>query len=531
MVANQVADKGGMTLKASLTDLKKVVTQLVLSESGKKATNATEWDSSLRTLFASFDLSGFLLKSCGIQVASDKVADIVVNQQVEALLAEWNKRQGKGVKQEDEDENEVSLRSLMQERAQEMHAEMVKESAENEMRQVREVTFFLEWLTAVPPELKGKNPRAKYHANHNGKEWLMELESPKKREQRQVAWELIIHSISGLSGIPKSSWNHVPIGNVHQLYKLVFALYKSEDRTALVQELTDRMNSFRKSKSETFAAFWGRFEKMRTEMREIKMKIDHDVMKVIFYKAIEKGEDKKAKKAYQQMMMAYASRLEEIANVDLMYEKMEMTMKAREAEENEKEDEKFEKAKKKKDKKARQKARKARELAESSDSSDSSEDEKAVALKATANRSQHEDVRGVCSYFQNGTCSRGKQCNYEHRKLSQEGNRKLQDMMKEAWRKKNERGAGVAYTPIRCYECQKEGHIANQCPEKNGKQSVKKTNMTVSFAEKVKEGNENMSETERLVRKATAGLSVEQMKEFAKEVIELNEKMASKKQY
>jgi hypothetical protein len=204
-------------------------------------------------------------------------------------------------------------------------------------------------------------------------------------------------------------------------------------------------------------------------------------------------------------------------------------MKMIERIEREKEEAKFEKAKKKKDKRARQKARKAREQAESSDSSDSSEDEKAVALKATANRSQHEDVRGVCSYFQNGTCTRGKACNYEHRKLSKEGNQKLQDMMREAWRKKNEKGAEAVYTPIKCYECQKEGHIARQCPEKKAK-----TNKTVSFAGEVEEKgekNENMSETESLVRKVAAGMSDKELKKFAKDVSELNEKMTREKQH
>ena len=129
MVANQSSGKGAVS-RASLADLKKSLTQLVLSESGKKAKNSTEWDSKLRQVFASYSLSAFMQTTCGIQVASEKVPGIVVEQQVEALVAEWKKLQeGQGVKTDAD--TEASLMALMRERAKEMHEDMVQESADN----------------------------------------------------------------------------------------------------------------------------------------------------------------------------------------------------------------------------------------------------------------------------------------------------------------------------------------------------------------------------------------------------------------
>jgi hypothetical protein len=45
------------------------------------------------------------------------------------------------------------------------------------------------------------------------------------------------------------------------------------------------------------------------------------------------------------------------------------------------------------------------------------------------------------------------------------------------------------------------------------------------------EKNENMSKTEMLVRRVTAGMSGKELKEFAKDVSELNEKMTREEQH
>lgn len=509
MVANQSSSKGTVS-RASLADLKKSLTQLELSESGKKATNPTEWDSKLRQLFASYGLTAFLQMTCSIQVASENVPEIVVEQQVQALLDEWKKQNAQGVKTEAADE--ARLMSFMRERAKEMHGDMVQESADNELRQIREVTFFLEWLTAVPTEHKGLNPRAQHEGSHKGKKYWMELESPKKREERQTAWELLIHSLSGPNGFPKSSWDHVPIGNVYQLYKLVLAQFKSDDRTAVVKELKRRMETFLKKKNETFGAFWGRFQKMRLEMKEIKMNVDPDVMMVIFTEAISQSEDKQAKEALRTLMMVCSA--EQRVTVDQIFEKMEDTMKEREKEVNKKDDEEFEKKKKKKDKRARQRERKAREDAESSDSS-SSEDEKehqAVARKATANKSESEDVRGVCFWHQEGKCNRGKECTFEHRKLSKEGKGKLQKIMAE----RNEKKTGGDKKPITCYSCGEKGHISPKCP------NLKKSVANKTYVETVS------SDSDSMMSKATAGMTDEQLKMFAQHMFDLNEAAKNK---
>jgi hypothetical protein len=436
-------------------------------------------------------------------------------------VAEWKKLQeGQGVKTDAD--TEASLMALMRERAKEMHEDMVQESADNELRQIREVTFFLEWLTAVPSEHKGLNPRARYEASHKGKKYWMELESSRKREERQTAWELLTHSLSGSSGFPKSSWDHVPIGNVHQLYKLVIGQFKSDDRTAVVKELKRRMESLLKKKNETFGAFVGRFQKLRVEIKEIKMNVDPDVMMVIFTDAIQQSEDKQAKDALNTLMLVCKSHERE--NVDQIIEKMEDTMKEREKKADEEEDEKYEKTKRKKDKRARQKEKKARKDAESSDSS-SSEDEKehwAVARKATANRSESEDVRGVCHWHQEGRCFRGKECSFEHRMLSKEGQEKLKEMMKAKNERKNG-GEKRVITPIRCFTCGKEGHISSQCPKMTKKNVTKMT-----FAEAADSDSKKTS-SDSMMSKATAGMTDEQVKLFAKEMFEMSE--AAKNQH
>ena len=277
-----------------------------------------------------------------------------------------------------------------------------------------------------------------------------------------------------------------------------------------------------KGKDELFSAFVGRYRQLVNECKEVKLEIDEDVLFGHAVDALLNSEDQHVRDVYGDVLVKHGDK--EFKDAEELFDTMKARMKMIERLEREKEEE-FQTKKKKKDKRARQKVRKARELAESSDSSDSSEDEKeyqAVARKAAVNKSESEDVRGVCHWHQEGRCFRGKECSFEHRMLSKEGQEKLKEMMKAKNERKNG-GEKRVITPIRCFTCGKEGHISSQCPKMTKKNVTKMT-----FAEAADSDSKKTS-SDSMMSKATAGMTDEQVKLFAKEMFEMSE--TAKNQY
>jgi hypothetical protein len=509
MVANQADQKAYARVKASLVELE-------LSEDGKNVKNAQEWDEGVREGFAALGLEFFLFKESGLKVDASEVPGIIVDQRVEAckaaritsLAKKIKKEAGSGKKASDvaESKEDEELKRKVQEQVEKRKASMLASitaaSALAEKKGARSVVYFADFMSGVDGDMKKHFPKNKYRVKVDGEELWCELEPIESRNARQTAWQLLVHSLSGKKGVHKSFWKHVPVNNVYELHKLIMSHFADNDRRNVVASLAERMRTFVKKENELFVAFVGRFRQLLNECVEAQLVFDPMLVHEYAVDAMMRSKDEKVKKVYADALMQHG----EMTTHEEVFDKMMLSMKLHEKKERAvaMNDEEFE-VKKKKDKKARKAARKARAAAatDSSDSS-SSEDEKdyqAVARKAAVNRSESEDVRGVCFWHQVGKCNRGKECSFEHRKLSKEGQEKLKKMMKE----KNEKGPGGKTNPVRCYTCEQEGHISTNCPKKNV------TNKT-------------------MMSKATAGMTDEQVKLLAKEMHEIQMREAAKNQ-
>ena len=221
MVANQV-----LASRVSYAPGKHLE-KIVMSEDKKNVKNMTAWDEKLRTCFTTHNLIHLLQKFYGIEVPAGEAAKASVDEKVEALLTKVKKESRKeGVvktekgndKAKEEERKQKDFESLVKERAKEMADAMMKSNLMAEKRGVRQLTCFVDPLTSVDEHEQCRNTKATHLITFENTKRMYEVESQEAKQERMVAWHLLVTTLEGPKGISKAAWKHIPIGNCYKLY-------------------------------------------------------------------------------------------------------------------------------------------------------------------------------------------------------------------------------------------------------------------------------------------------------------------------
>jgi hypothetical protein len=528
MVANRVTES-----KLTATELGKSLVKIKMSKDKRNIKNMTEWDEALRMCFSTVELSLFLTKYSGIQVPNEEVARLLIQRQVNTSWASarremtktslLSKQTGDGLNKSfsstDEGEEKGGVKveqdialpgtarrdmSLYQknlvERAKLMAKACTASSALAEKRGVRRETIFVNPLTCVLESEAHINPNANVLIEWEGETHLYEVEDDESRRKRLLAWQLITASLGEL---PRAFWKHIPMGNVSSLYELVTGHFMDTDRMDVVAKLTKRLAGLVKTKDELFIAFVARFEQLMLEMKEVDLTPDPDVLFDSVERALMESDDRDVKRVYENVCTMNGK----LASPRDLFERMLPAMKRLEKTAREKHDlsdsenewieNKLMKKKKKKEKKR---------------------EESMTALRVRERSISSDTLLGVCVFFQEGNCKKGKDCSFKHKKLSKNEFEKLKDIVKKRKEEKEKndqkssrKGSGRSVT---CFACDEVGHIDNACPVKEMLKGKEKT------TDKVGVKAVRTESVKALLNAATAAMTDDQVKLFAKSLAE-----------
>jgi hypothetical protein len=479
MVANRV-EKG-----INVPYLEKLVTKLRMSKDKTFAENIPEWEEALKNTFATAGIGHLLYKFSNRMAPPDQVAILQVRRemglvisgirnvstvksppiQVESELPKVGSDDDDDVDEGDEmkafkssgkfsgliseTERLDRLEARIRETAKEMTDELLLEHAQSESRGVRKEVIFLESMTAVPVDEAYLNPSASILTTVEGVTRLYEPESDLKRMQRQGGWQLITQSIIDM---PPANWKSVSLGNVYGLYSLITSHYRENDRKSVVKELSARVSSLTKHKSELFVTFFARYEQLVLEMEKVGMGMDDDVLYTHVERALTESDDRRLKQIYESSLLLSGKP----ETTQALFESLLPAMKRLE-----------------------NNAHKKHDLYDMDDESNEEKKKKqeARALKAqaygkadsAARKGGAGDIMGTClEYSTTGKCPRA-HCPFDHTRLSRQENDRLRDLMRQAREKK---GVGGDRPPVKCYACDEMGHISTYCPYKTKKTMI-----------------------------------------------------------
>ena len=424
---------------------------------GKFVKNKKEWEESLGTVFTAQGLVEFLDEHMGISVPKDLMNQIRVQREAAVLVKKQRERNAKEmkerlvdfgvrVKQENKEEPErespktpvrddkslaksFNLRTPgaplpmgKQAKLEEIvrrNAKRIAEKAEANrkglaQRGIRQYLLFVNPFTCVYEDEQDLNPDATIPITIDGELRYYEIEDDGTRVRRYRAWNLLLGT---LAEIPKEIYKMVESGNVYKLYITIRDHLNVSERSSLVSELNKRLSSMVMKPDETLKTFIGRWENLESEMQEIDLKIDPDLLMTHAQEAVQKHHLNE----YSAVMTQNISLAEPSATPQTLFAALKPLFKLKEKREKEIwENEGEEKQRRKKEKKEKERLEKAAAV------------EIANALKAQAapdrvgttpqegsNTFLPFKLRGVCMDFQEDRCMRGSNCTFKHEKLSQ----------------------------------------------------------------------------------------------------------------
>ena len=424
MVANQsvgpLRDHKG--LSAALTKLK-------MDKDKKYSLNLVKWKESLKNAFVTFGLSRFLREEFGKQVPPDKVGSILIKEEVADELAKikkeylakakeeelLNKVTSAAVKPESKDMSmggtsggpPVTAVAMLTthwadvEKSVLENAKMIFE-ADTQKRAVAEKRgehweiLYVNPYTRVHQNTKFLNPRAEVSFGEKDP-FVYEVEKRETREQRMMAFIALRDTLKDL---PDWVWKHVPVGNVFELYSLIIDNYSDKGREAIVDDLSDRLQSFLKLKTENFVQFVARYERLVSEIKEANMKLDPDQLVNSAERAILKSEDMALMGVYKNWVMKNGKKM---SNPLEAFKEMKASMLLEEKE-------------------SRGVARRAKE--DKRKGSGEAGRETALRVSSPPDKGSKgtstgkKNFLGVCHHYQTEKGCSHDECTFEHRKLS-----------------------------------------------------------------------------------------------------------------
>jgi len=467
MVANHVAGKHDDLGLVGLT-----------RSGGKFVNNKKEWEESLGSVFTAHGLVELLEEHMGIGVPKHLMDQIRVQREAAVLVRKQRERNAKEMK-----EQLVDLTRVKQEKKEQPEREPPKTPVRNDgssptksftlrtpgpplpmgkqakleevvrrnakriaekaeanrrglgQRGIRQYLLFVNPFTCVYEDERDLNPDATIPITIDGELKYYEVEDDGTRVKRYRAWN---HLLSTLAEIPKEIYKMVESGNVYKLYITIRDYLNVSERSSLASELNNRLSSICMvmKPDETLKTFIGRWEHLESEMQEINLRIDPDLLMTRAQKAVQKHHLHE----YSAVITQNISLAEPSATPQTLFaalgplfklkEKREKEMWENEGEEQQRE----EKQRRKKEKKER----KEKERKEKAEAAAAADHEMANTLKAQvahdrAGTNTQESsntfipfkLKGVCMDFQEERCNRGSNCLFRHEKLSQADKAKL----------------------------------------------------------------------------------------------------------
>ena len=402
---------------------------------------------------------------------------------------------------------------ILLERANEIMKSQLDDEKAAEKRLVRGVTYYMNPITALDYADRGLNTRCEYEIEFprdSGVKRFYELEKAETKQQRHLAWRLLLASLSNLHA---GTWRHIPMGNVFALYQLIIGQYMDKNRGEIAEELTDRMQKLEKKKNELYASFCGRVEQLKTEMNEIGMSMDKGYLTRAVVNAHTRSKDEKCKELFRSVMIQIRIQHGERFDADTILSLMKPTMESFEREANKEDREDHDDQKRRaKEKKLRARARKAAA--------------KAATVRVNAARADLPNLpahlKGLCLAYQDDACKfSDDECRYNHKTVSKSDLKAAKDYIKakkelnKLYRGKAAEGAKAKDGP-ECYSCGKKGHIAVKCPK----------NATTAKANVSKAARSEMSTTE-VMNMAKGVIADDQVERFASAIYAMHAKARS----
>lgn len=419
MVANSKAKE-----RYSLAEMKRFMTCLTVSADKMNVINVTQWDESVRRTLTTYNLQSFILKEGNVPVDPKDVIEIMVGQEAEAQIQqELARMKARRVKCEDPEAFRKVITEQVLNNAKSRIESLTAEQAIAEKRGMRQIALFYDPLSAIAPEIYEKyEMEGRRLVQIDGKKAAYYLpESQEQRVARDTAWHLLVHSISGPKGLDKATWDHVTVGNVHELYDLIISQYMDTDRDSTKYALSQELSKLIKRKDETFAQFTARVFHLLSKMTEVGLKVDKGMLFVQVKMALVNSDDEYAKATCERVESDLLRLPEEDRNdIRELFKRMKDPMQRQE----------------KKNRKKKEKGKdKKKQRAESDDesSSSSSEDDEAARTHRTEarNSARNDGLNGICLRFQDNSCRNGSACKFEHKKLSASQTTQLRQIVKE----------------------------------------------------------------------------------------------------
>ena len=432
MVANQ-ATKSKLGYK--IENLEKILVKLKFDKKNKLSKNQNKWDEKLRNVFATANLTYFLGKYSSLSAPADMVAELLLLRASTQHVTEARKKKAsakklfkdlkvEGGESSDDDKPEKDYSSSSDSTSEAESDRKFEEllAAQTKMilediranrnlavsRGVRAETVFLNPFTAVPLRFSSVNPEAVIElGDEKGGIKVYEVESENMRLQRQVAWQLLVSSIKE---VDDALWDHIPNGNVYALYNLLTTNFLDTERAEVVDDLTSKFATLSKSEGELFVNFYSRYKALIVRKKEVDMKMDHDTLYNYVEQALMRSDS-----VTQEMFELISVQQDRFSTPEALLDKMGKLMQKRE----------------KKDRKSKQSANGA-----SNKNKQKNELSRARALVAEADNQSDDSWRGVCVYFQKGTCLKGSECKFKHRKLKKQDVEKLEKLVSNSKKKK-----------------------------------------------------------------------------------------------
>ena len=328
--------------QSNLMKPKEFLRKLKKSNNGQYFVNTKEWRKGIEICFNTFGLTQFLSEDYSIKVPKEQQWECVFEKDAQATVRASKKvvlrEKNEQVKQEkaESGENHSPKKARAQttqsaldslDNRQAKYEEIVRQNAMRLAKKqkaattnkARELTSFVDPLSALPKDIRWLNPEATVCVEvEGGDQTFYVVESNEARALRMNAWHLMIWTFPEMD---KSVYEGMDVGDVYGLYQQV-TTYLSKGK--LAKESLDReFKQFNYKDGELFKTFVMRYKQLMREMDEVGLVLDDDLVRTKLGDVLSSAKNADVQKVYLNVLtMPDSERLAPTAILDAMQRQM-----------------------------------------------------------------------------------------------------------------------------------------------------------------------------------------------------------------